>query len=105
MGQALAAVAEAVRRDRDVEQVVVAELAGPRASGQVLGVLPILGLAAGFALGGEPVRFFLTGVVGPLCLVFGTALACTGVLWTEVLVGRATPGAERARTRPRRGAP
>jgi|GEM_PF-613482 len=105
MGQALAAVAEAVRRERDVEQVVVAELAGPRASGQVLGVLPILGLAAGFALGGEPVRFFLSGVVGPLCLVVGTALACTGVVWTEVLVTRATPCAQKARTRPRRGAP
>jgi len=103
MGQALAAVAEAVRRERDVEQVVVAELAGPRASGQVLGVLPILGLAAGFALGGEPVRFFLSGVVGPLCLVVGTALACTGVVWTEVLVARATPGTQRARARRRRG--
>jgi len=103
MGQALAAVAEAVRRERDVEQVVVAELAGPRASGQVLGVLPILGLAAGFALGGEPVRFFLSGVVGPLCLVVGTALACTGVVWTEVLVARATPGAQRARARRQRG--
>jgi len=105
MGHALAAVAESVRRDRGVEQIVVAELAGPRASGQVLGVLPILGLAAGFALGGEPVRFFLTGVVGPICLVVGTALACAGVLWTEVLVSRATPGAQRVRARRLRGIP
>jgi tight adherence protein B len=95
LGQALGAVADAVRRDREIEQVVVAELAGPRASGQVLGVLPILGLAAGAALGGEPVHFFLTGIWGPLCLVVGTGLACLGVLWTDMLVTRATPGAAR----------
>jgi tight adherence protein B len=93
LGQALGAVAEAVRRDREIEQVVATELAGPRASGQVLGVLPILGLAAGFAMGGEPVQFFLTGFLGPLCLVLGTGLACAGVVWTDTLVMRATPGA------------
>ena len=102
LGQALGAVAEAVRRDREVEQVVAAELAGPRASGQVLGILPILGLAAGFAMGGEPVQFFLTGVLGPLCLVLGTGLACAGVFWTDALVVRATPGAYRTQTH-RRG--
>lgn len=91
MGQALSAVAEAVRRDLAVEQVVEAELAGPRASGQVLAVLPVLGLATGFAMGGEPLAFFVTGWVGPACLVAGTALACLGVFWTEALVARATP--------------
>ncbi len=104
LGQALGAVAAATRRDREIEQVVVAELAGPRASGQVLGVLPILGLAAGFAMGGEPVQFFLTGYLGPLCLVLGTGLACAGVFWTDALVLRATPGAYRARAG-RRGGP
>ena len=97
LGQALGAVAEAVRRDREIEQVVAAELAGPRASGQVLGVLPVLGLGAGFAMGGEPVQFFLTGVVGPLCLVLGTGLACAGVFWTDALVVRATPAPYTAR--------
>ena len=104
LGQALEAVAEAVRRDREIEQVVTAELAGPRASGQVLGVLPILGLALGVALGGEPVHFFLTGVLGPACLVVGTGLACAGVLWTDVLVVGATPGAARRGAR-RHGGP
>jgi tight adherence protein B len=91
MGQALAAVAETVRRDHAVEQIVEAELAGPRASGQVLAVLPALGLATGFAMGGEPLAFFVTGWVGPSCLVAGTALACLGLVWTEALVVRATP--------------
>jgi tight adherence protein B len=97
LGQALGAVADSVRRDREIEQVVVAELAGPRASGQVLGILPIVGLTAGVAMGGEPVQFFLTGLAGPLCLVLGTGLACAGVIWTDALVLRATPGASRAR--------
>jgi tight adherence protein B len=92
LGPALGAVADAVRRDREIDQVVLGELAGPRASGQVLGVLPIVGLAVGVALGGEPIRFFLAGFVGPLCLVLGTGLACAGLLWTEALVLRATPG-------------
>jgi len=104
LGGALEVVADAVRRDREVGQVVTAELAGPRASGQVLGVLPIVGLAAGFAMGGEPVTFFLEGVLGPMCLVVGIALACTGVLWTESLVERATPGARRVRGHARRRA-
>jgi tight adherence protein B len=91
MGQALAAVADAVRKDHVVEQVVDAELAGPRASGQVLAVLPVLGLATGFAMGGEPLAFFVTGWWGPACLVVGTGLACLGVVWTEALVAGATP--------------
>jgi tight adherence protein B len=57
----------------------------------VLAVLPVLGLATGFAMGGEPLAFFVTGWVGPACLVVGTGLACLGVIWTEALVGRATP--------------
>lgn len=102
MGQALSAVAEAVRRDREIERVVMSELAGPRASGQVLGVLPVVGLAAGFAMGGEPLTFFVTGVLGPVCLVVGTGLACAGVFWTDALVLRATPGVgvRRGRDRP-----
>jgi tight adherence protein B len=102
LGRALEAVAEAVRRDRELEQTVVAELAGPRASGQVLGVLPIVGLAAGFAMGGEPVQFFVTGIVGPVCLVVGTGLACAGVFWTDALVMRASPGSTRTGRRQRR---
>lgn len=101
LGKALAAVAEAVRRDRDIERVVMAELAGPRASGQVLGVLPLVGLLAGFLMGGDPLRFFVTGVLGPVCLVLGTSLACSGLLWTEGMVMRATPGAARPRRRRR----
>ena len=98
MGQALSAVAEAVRRDHAVEQVVEAELAGPRASGQVLAVLPVLGLATGFAMGGEPLAFFASGWVGPACLVGGVGLACLGVIWTEALVARATPKGTMAST-------
>lgn len=91
LGPALETVATSVRRDREVDQVVAAELAGPRASGQVLAVLPIVGLGAGIALGGDPLEFFLTGVAGPLCLVGGVGLACAGVIWTDALVGRASP--------------
>ncbi len=102
LGQALAAVADAVRRDREIERVVMSELAGPRASGQVLAVLPVVGLAAGCALGAEPLTFFVTGLLGPVCLLLGTCLACVGVVWTDALVLRATPAPDAPR---RRGGP
>jgi tight adherence protein B len=105
LGQALAAVAEAVRRDHEIERVVASELAGPRASGQVLAVLPLVGLAAGFALGAEPLKFFVTGLLGPACLFVGIALACAGMAWTDALVLTATPrpGISRRRREARRG--
>jgi len=72
-----------------VAELVSAELAAPRATGRLLAVLPLAGLALGFALGGDPVHFLLGSPIGWAGLTGGVTLACVGVLWTDWL---ARPG-------------
>ncbi|MDR7301716.1 type II secretion system F family protein [Haloactinomyces albus] len=85
-GVALADLLDAVRRDlehraafmRDVE----AKMAGPRATALVLAGLPVLGIVLGEMAGAGPVAVLTGGPVGQGLLMAGTALLCTGVLWT-----------------------
>ncbi len=69
---------------------VTAELASPRASGRLLAVLPLLGMAMGTLAGGRPVAFLLGTVPGGFCLLGGVSLAAAGVLWTEHLANAAS---------------
>jgi tight adherence protein B len=91
MADLLDQVARALRVDQSVERTVTAELAGPRATGRVMAVLPLCGIGLGYLLGGDPVGFLVSGPVGWGCLVGGSILAAGGVLWIEWLarqVGR-----------------
>lgn len=91
MAELLDQVAHAQRSDQSVERTVSAELAGPRATGKVMAVLPLVGIALGYLLGGDPIGFLVGGLAGWACLVFGAGLAACGVLWIEWLarqVGR-----------------
>lgn len=93
MADLLDQVATALRADQAVERTVTAELAGPRATGRVMGVLPLCGIGLGYLLGGDPLAFLIAGPLGWLCLVIGVALAAAGMLWIEWLarqVGRTT---------------
>ena len=89
MAAALERVVDGMTTEDAVRAVVAGELAGPRATGKIMAVLPVLGLAMGYALGGDPVGFLLEGVLGWSCLVGGVALASAGVLWVESLAQRA----------------
>lgn len=89
LAPALATVAAALGSDEEVDRMVAGELAAPRLTGVLLGVLPLAGLGLGYAIGGDPVGFLLGTPVGWVCLVGGSALACAGVLWTEHLAGQA----------------
>jgi tight adherence protein B len=89
MAAALERVATNLGDDQSLAATVAAELAGPRATGKIMAVLPVCGLALGYALGGDPVRFLLTGALGWGCLVGGVALAALGVLWVERLARHA----------------
>jgi tight adherence protein B len=89
MAAALERVATNLADDQSLASTVAAELAGPRATGKIMAVLPVCGLALGYALGGDPVRFLLTGALGWGCLVGGVALAALGVLWVERLAQHA----------------
>lgn len=91
MADLLDQVATALRADQSVERTVAAELAGPRATGRVMAMLPVCGIGLGYLLGGDPIGFLVGGPVGWGCLVGGASLAAGGVLWIEWLarqVGR-----------------
>lgn len=80
-------VAESLREDRATAAVVAAELAGPRATGQLLAFLPVIGLGLGYLVGGDPLGFLTGTPAGELCLIAGVGLACAGIVWTERLAG------------------
>ncbi|QMW66706.1 type II secretion system F family protein [Mumia sp. ZJ1417] len=78
-------VAEMLRERDDLLREVDAALGSPRATARLLAVLPVLALALGVALGGDPLGFLLGGGLGSWCLAGGAALAVAGVLWVERL--------------------
>ena len=75
----------ALRRDESLQRTVAAELAGPRATGKVMAVLPLGGIGMGYLLGGRPIQFLVEGPLGWACLLGGVSLACGGVLWVDQL--------------------
>lgn len=89
-GLPLAEVLDSVRGDvaarvRFARQVH-ARMAGPRASGTILAILPVLGVLLGQGMGANPARVLLATSVGHALLAVGTLLACGGTLW----IGRLT---------------
>ena len=91
-GIALAELLDAVRSDL-VGRIrfrarVESGLAGARATATVLAGLPVLGLALGQLMGAAPVRVLLSGGLGAVLLVLGTAFVCAGLLWTDRITGR-----------------
>lgn len=79
----LDALADRLASRQGVSRVVAAELSAPRATGRLLAVLPVAGLALGYALGGDPLSFLTGSWPGRASLVAGVALGCAGVVWTE----------------------
>jgi len=98
MAEVLARVASSLARQRRLDGVLGAELAAPRATAQLLAVLPAVGVALGFGLGGDPASFLLEHPLGQSCLAAGVALACSGVVWVERI---ATHREATARRRPK----
>jgi tight adherence protein B len=79
----LDALTERLSAEQKLARTVSAELSAPRASGRVLAVLPVAGIGLGYAIGGDPLHFLVTTLVGQACLVGGVGLACAGVWWIE----------------------
>lgn len=78
-------VSESMRTDQRVRATVSSELAAPRATGHLMACLPLVGVAMGFVVGGDPVAFLTGSTVGLACLLGGVLLAAVGVVWTERL--------------------
>jgi tight adherence protein B len=92
-GLPLAEVLDAVRKDvagrvRFAHRVR-ARMAGPRASGAVLAVLPLLGVVLGEGMGAHPTKVLLTTPLGHTLLAAGTTLISAGLYWITHLTTRA----------------
>lgn len=61
-------------------------MAGPSATAALLGWLPLLGLAAGYLMGLDPIRVLTSGPLGWLALVAGGVLLLLGRLWMSGLL-------------------
>lgn len=82
-------VAASLSSEESLRAVVAGELASPRASSKVMAALPLCGIAMGYLLGGDPVGWLLSSLLGWACLLAGLLLAAAGVVWIELLACRA----------------
>ena len=75
--------------DADAAAARATALAGPKATAQILSVLPLVGLAVGALMGADPLRVLLETPLGILCLASGIVLTLAGRMWSARLVVRA----------------
>jgi len=85
LAEVLDRAAAALRADDAAAAEVSAALGPPRATAQLLAVLPAFGLLLGSGLGGDPVGFLTGSLPGQLCLAVGCGLAALGIWWVERL--------------------
>jgi len=92
-GAPAAAVLDRVEQDlrarQDQRREVTAALAGPRSTGTLLAVLPLLGIGLGAGMGAHPITVLLGQPRGQLALVVGVALEALGVRWTSRIIAAA----------------
>ncbi|MES7703777.1 pilus assembly protein TadB [Cutibacterium acnes] len=88
LAPAAKSVAEGTARRARLEATLDSELAAARASGRIMGLLPLVGLLMGHVVGAHPMVFLTTTWLGRACLLGSTLLACVGVLWSESLADR-----------------
>jgi tight adherence protein B len=79
-------VAAALRAERDQQEDLRAQLAGPRSTAAMLALLPVFGVGLGAALGADPLRVLLRTPLGLACLLVGGVLEGAGLLWTNRIV-------------------
>jgi len=90
MHESLERVRQNLEEAADTATVVAGELAASRATGQILALLPCIGLGLAFVIGSDPLGFLTGGLLGRGCLLAGVGLACVGVMWSEILARRAS---------------
>lgn len=82
----LEAASASLRRAELLEDLRKTAFAMPKATVNMLTVLPLITLVLGEILGARPVAFLLSGVRGWLCLIIGGAWYGLGLLWVRVLM-------------------
>ncbi|MFJ2173780.1 type II secretion system F family protein [Streptomyces sp. NPDC087851] len=76
----------ALRAERDQREGLRAQLAGAWSTVVVLALLPVVGLAMGWALGADPLRVLLHTPAGLGCLAVGGLLEAVGLWWAARIV-------------------
>ena len=78
-----------LRTRQDQRREVAAILAGPRSTGILLAVLPLLGIGLGAGMGAHPLTVLLGEPRGQVALAVGVALETLGVRWTTRIIASA----------------
>lgn len=78
-------VARDVQAIADLHRDAHIELTGARATGLVLAVLPLLGVALGAAIGTHPLQVLLHTPAGAVCALLGLAFELAGLAWIRRL--------------------
>jgi len=89
LAEVVARVEAELRAVAAVHEKADAELAGARATGGLLAMLPLLGVGLGQAMGARPLHVLLDTPVGALCSGAGLALELAGLAWVQRLTGGA----------------
>ncbi len=92
LAQTVARVAEELRQADQLRQDVGTELAAARATGKLLALLPVIGVAMAASAGAEPVDFLTGTTLGRSALGLAALLTAAGLVWTEHLAARAGGG-------------
>ncbi len=95
---AVSGIEDGLRAEQSRREHLAVELSGVRATELVLGVLPVIGLALGSALGVDPVRTLFNRPAGQACLLVGCLLDLVGLRWTDRLIGSIESAASPAAT-------
>ena len=93
MAPALQQLADNLTAEENLAQLVAGELSSSRATGRVMAVLPVVGVALGYLVGGDPAAFLLGNGIGQGMLLVGVSLAAGGICWIDRIAARAEEGA------------
>lgn len=86
LADVLARIGEAARSERDLRRQVQAAAAPARATGRVMALLPLLGLALGAVAGANPWHTVTSTPVAAVSVAAGVLLALVGAAWVDRLV-------------------
>ena len=89
-------VADSLRQERRLADVVTTELAAARASGRIMAFLPVVAVGLGTAVGANPVAFLVGPGIGQWFLLAGVGLTAAGLVWTELIAGGSMPAGSEA---------
>lgn len=85
-------LAVSLRVQQELHSTLRSELAAPRATARMLGLLPVIGIALGYLLGADPLAWFLGSSAGLTVLALAVFLTIVGVAWTKRIVRRVERG-------------